>query len=119
MASDSLKHQEVTLHSVMTGSTISSTEATYNTYNGRKFSDYNLLIFVFGIGDTDFRGNIVINSGAWSTGRSFHFTGNHGSSLENRSSVDGTYVSDTSIKLKTGGSSAFTRVSCLGLKLTF
>lgn len=118
MAKDKIiRKPKLKAYSVITATVINATEATYSTYGGRKFSDYDLLVFNVGTSAIDIRGSLVLHTSDWFSGCTFHITSAHGASLGNVSSVDATYASDTSIKMRTGGANAFNYVWCLGYRV--
>lgn len=43
---------------------IDSIPRTYSTYNGRKFSDYNIIVFTFGVNENDIRTQIIASIGS-------------------------------------------------------
>ena len=99
---------------IIIGTNLTTTETIYNTYNSRKFSDYDLLIFTIGGSADDIRGTNVIQSWWWMNGRKILMAIMHGSSLENRCSVDITYNSDTSIKARVGNSGLINYLQVFG-----
>ena len=49
-------------YSLVTTSTLTGTETTFNTFNGRKFSDYDLYIFTFGESATYMRRTAIVTN---------------------------------------------------------
>lgn len=117
MATGAIHKPQLKTQSILTATTITSTETSYNTYSGRKFSDYDFFVFYMGTSATDIRGTIFLHKSDFdSSGDTWTITAAHGETLQNRSAVTGKWNSDTSVKLKTAGSNAFDRVWCLGFK---
>lgn len=104
-------------YSALTGTTLTTTETVHNTFNGRKFSDYDVLIFLVGGSASDFRNSVIIPSALWATDKSILFTVLHGVNSENKTSVSISYNSDTSIKASVGISGAVNILQILGGKL--
>ena len=94
---------------------ITSTLTPYNTYNGRKFSDYDLLIFICKAGRFDIRRTNVEHS--WFGEKYIDEAITHGANNANISNVVFNYDSDTSIKMRTGGSNGISLVDIVGIKI--
>jgi hypothetical protein len=74
---------------------------TFNTYSGRKISDYSLIVFCLKASSTDYRSvNILPKVSFDSTSESIILTSLHGSTSEKISNVQFRYVSDTQIEAK-------------------
>lgn len=106
------------MQSLVTDTTIdTSTTTLINTYNGRKFSDYDLILFICGGTSNDFRATTIIPSSSWILSRSVYLIANHGVNLENVSSVNFFYGSDTSVQVNAAGAKAFTHCQIIGIGL--
>ena len=99
---------------IIFGTNLTTTETIYNTYNSRKFSDYDLLIFTIGASTDDIRQTHVIQSWWWINGRKILMTVMHGGNLENKCSINITYNSDTSIKAFVGNSGVVNYLQVFG-----
>ena len=77
--------------------TAPTTQQVMNTYNNRKFSDYDLLIFMIGNGSVNIRNALVVPTDVFKSGDSVYIYA-HGSNQVVE--VDITYKSDTSINIK-------------------
>lgn len=118
----SLSDLHINPYSIITSQQVSTTEATYNTYDSRKFSDYDLLIFAFTNGTDDIRETKVYPAIEWTTGKQIVFQTLHGSSASSASaySVSGLvikYNSDTSVKASGGGANTIKNFRIFGVKL--
>lgn len=107
--------------SICTYTSISGHESgwLYSTYNGRKFSDYDIYVFFMNSSQTDIRGSIIATKSQFYTGSAqVVVVSNHGSSLKNRSGMifdrDG---NDTNVYVKATGSQAFKGFEIIGIKL--
>ena len=108
-------------YSIITLNTLTSTEQTFNTYGGRKFSDYDLYIFTFGSSDKNFRRTVVLTKSQWQSGANIDEGVLHGASTSTASSYDYcgivvNYNTDTSIKAKVFGSGSINKFSVIGIK---
>lgn len=108
--------------SIVNNETITSSETTYNTFNGRKFSDYSVLIFIMKYTDTDMRASITIPQNMWKSGAMLPLKALHGSTASGASTynVGGMtfiYNSDTKINMFTNGTNTFSVASVVGVKL--
>jgi len=117
-----LTNLHINPYSIITSQQVSTTEATYNTYDSRKFSDYDLLIFAFTNGTDDVRGTNVYPAIEWTSGKQIVFQALHGSSASSASSysVSGLiikYNSDTSVKASGGGANLINHFRIFGVKL--
>lgn len=96
--------------SLVVASNASTTSAQFSTYNGRKFSDYRLLVFVMYESKTAsavIRETVVIPSTMWTTGKSIYLVQNHGgTNLPNVSGIVISYNSDTSVNALANGAGA-------------
>ena len=104
--------------SLLTLKTATSTNTQQNTYNSRKFSDYNYLCFILRDSNTTgsaIRNSIVIPQTYWSSGQILYIYANHGVSAENVSGVKFEYVSDTAVKIVTIGAGGLTGIEIVGL----
>ena len=88
---------------------------SYNTYNGRKFSDYDLLIFNCEAGRYDIRRTTVEYN--WVSMSYVDEAIIHGANNSSISNVVFQYDSDTSIKMRTGGSNGISLVDIVGIKI--
>ena len=92
---------------------ITTSYATYSTYNNRKFSDYYLLVVSCDIGGTWRSNTALIERGAFSTGHNVAIYIHDGN---NTIEIDVKYKSDTSIEAKYSGTAQSTiMVHILGL----
>lgn len=108
-------------YSIITLDTLTSTEQTFNTYGGRKFSDYDLYIFAFGSSDKNFRRTVVLTKSQWQSGANIDEGVLHGANTSTASSYDYcgivvNYNTDTSIKAKVFGSGSINKFSVIGIK---
>lgn len=108
-------------YSIITLDTLTSTEQTFNTFGGRKFSDYDLYIFTFGSSDKNFRRTVVLTKSQWQSGANIDEGVLHGASTSTASSYDYcgivvNYNTDTSIKAKVFGSGSINKFSVIGIK---
>ena len=108
-------------YSIVTLDTLTSTEQTFNTYGGRKFSDYDLYIFAFGSSDKNFRRTVVLTKSQWQSGANIDEGVLHGASTSTASSYDYcgivvNYNTDTSIKAKVFGSGSINKFAVIGIK---
>lgn len=121
-ADQAAKSPKIIWYSLITGATLTTSDATYNTYNGRKFSDYDVILFVFGVDDTDTRGTAIINQPFWTSGKQIVESILHGSAASSASSysvgtISTKYQSDTSITARCTGSGVIKRLQVLGGKI--
>lgn len=119
LADQELKRQTITWYSLITGTTLTASDSTYNTYAGRKFSDYDVILFIFGVDDTDTRRTAIINQPFWSSGHQIAESILHGSASSSASAYSvGTiavkYRNDTSITARYTGSGTIKRLQVLG-----
>ena len=117
-----LTNLHINPYSLITSQQVSTTEATYNTYDSRKFSDYDLLVFAFTNGTDDIRDSKVYPAIEWTSGKQIVFQTLHGSSASSASSynVSGLvikYNSDTSVKASGGGANVINNFRIFGVKL--
>lgn len=108
-------------YSLILGQKGTTTLTSYSTYNNRKFSDYDLLIFRIGV-NGDIRDEITLSKNTFVNGYPIIFTTLHGSSSStttgwNVSSATITYISDTSYSIKLSGSATLDTINCEGIKL--
>ena len=102
---------------------VSSTGTTYNTYNNRKISDYNLILIKLydnANDDSVCRATMLVAANEFVNGKGFYLYGFHGSTDAAASaySVCILFVwpqSDTSIGMNVGGSAMLTGVAIEGL----
>ena len=116
MASGNISSHRPIIQSVVTLSNVATSATTINTYNGRKFSDYDLLIFVAESTGNDYRSTGIITSSMWSSSKSIFCTSAHGASLENTSGIAVYYGSDTSCTAVATGNAAYTKLEVIGLR---
>ena len=110
------------MHSITLDIALTTTSTDYNTYNSRKFSDYDLIIFRFGASTTDTRQTVVIPQSIWKSGQVINMGALHGSSAStpssySYSSVNITYKSDTSLTALASGSAMLNTLFVYGVKL--
>ena len=108
-------------YSIMTDTTLTSTETTYNTYSSRKFSDYTLIIFKMGSSSSDVRRTVVLPTSLWNSGKTINENVLHGATASSVSSYSVTpitikYNGDTSIKANVGGAGAINHLEIIGIK---
>lgn len=113
------KKPKLIWYSLLTDTTLTANYATYNTYGGRKISDYDVLLFIFGVDIGDMRGTAVVNKSNWGSGKIITNNILHGSTSSSASafSVGGItvqYKNDTSFSAKYGGSGAIKHLQILG-----
>ena len=92
--------------SLILGENATSSAVVYNTYNGRKFSDYSQLLFILYTSKTDkaiIRDSVIIPTGIWISGKTVQLIQLHGAQLGNISGVGIDYNSDTSVSAYTLG----------------
>ena len=96
--------------------TYPSTGGTYDTYNGRKFSDYAILIFIPGANGMDSRNSMSVNAGRFcGTNGKAIMSILHDQNLSAKSSVIVEYVSDTRFKVTFDGAKSITNLSIIGV----
>ena len=122
IADEIVKKDKIIWYSLLTGRNLTTADTQQNTYGGRKISDYDVLLFIFGVNDSDIRRTAMINTGFWISGRQIVESVLHGSSASSASSYNvGTitvsYKSDTAFMAKCGGSGTIKRLSILGGKI--
>ena len=108
-------------YSIMTDTTLTSTETTYNTYSSRKFSDYTLIIFKMGSSSSDVRRTVVVPTSLWNSGKTINESVIHGATTSSASSYSVTpitikYNNDTSIKASVSGAGAINHLEIIGIK---
>ena len=108
-------------YSLVTTSTLTGTETTFNTFSGRKFSDYDLYIFTFGESATYMRRTAIVTKSQWVSGASvsegvLHGSGSASASAYSYCGMVISYNSDTSVKGKVLGSEAIDKFSIIGIK---
>ena len=101
-------------YSLIISQTVTTTETTYNTYNGRKISDYRYLIFQIGVTNSIRATDIVVRSTYVAQG-TIIVSSPHGSGYSQISAVAFKYNSDTSFKIKTDGVGALNVVEVFGI----
>ena len=107
--------------SLVTTSTLTGTETTFNTFSGRKFSDYDLYIFTFGESVTYMRRTALVTKSQWVSGASvsegvLHGSGSSSASAYSYCGMVISYNNDTSVKGKVLGSEAIDKFSIIGIK---
>lgn len=106
------------IHSVLTNTVIDASERTYNTYNGRKFSDYDLIIFSIGAAQTDFRQQAIIPKSVFVSGvAQIYVSANSGEGGNVFNQVSFQYASDTSVKIKTNSAGILRHTQIWGIRL--
>lgn len=108
---------KITSYSAMLRKELTSTSTTYTTYNGRKFSDYDLLIFRIGASATNTRRTVILPSVVWTSGAAINEGIMHGSGLNNKCSVVINYRDDTSVTAYVGDSGAINHIEIYGSKI--
>ena len=108
-------------YSLVTTSTLTGTDTTFNTFGGRKFSDYDLYIFTFGDSATYMRRTAVVTKSQWVSGASvsegvLHGSGSSSASAYSYCGMVISYNSDTSVKGRVLGSEAIDKFSVIGIK---
>lgn len=108
-------------YSIMTDTTLNSTETTYNTYSSRKFSDYTIIVFKMGSSSADVRRTVVLPTSLWNSGKTINESVLHGATASTASSYSVTpitikYNNDTSIKANVGGAEAINHIEIIGIK---
>lgn len=101
--------------------TISKTSSTYNLLSGKKFSDYDLLVFVVGANSTNIRRTVVVPSDQWKAGATINENMLHASEATTASSYtvsicNCTYVSDTALTMVAAAQGAINLVRIYGVK---
>lgn len=104
-------------YSVLTSTTLTTTDTVYNTFNGRKFSDYDVLIFTVGNTGDDIRNSIIIPTSIWVSNRRLVFTVFHGEGSVDKTNFTIAYNSDTSIKAYNGLSATIKILNIYGGKI--
>ena len=100
--------------SLILGGDATSTTQSFSTYNGRKFSDYRMLVFYLYNSNSDksqIRNCIMLPRSAWTSGKNLFLLQNHGVNMANISGIMFTYDSDTSIKAVLQGNGSLTGFS--------
>lgn len=110
------------IQSITLGIALTTTATDYNTYNSRKFSDYDLIIIRFGASETDTRQTVVLPQSIWRSGQEVNMGALHGSNVAtpssySYSSVNVKYKSDTSITAIASGSAVLNTLFVYGIKL--
>lgn len=105
------------IRSLIANVTASATETTFTTYNNRKISDYDFLIFQLKASLSDIRGSIIESVDGFSNGYKLRTTVTHDTNDSKISGVIFRYVSDTSIAIKLDNAAALTLVNVYGVKL--
>lgn len=108
-------------YSLVTTSTLTGTDTTFNTFSGRKFSDYDLYIFTFGESATYMRRTAIVTKSQWVSGASvsegvLHGSGSASASAYSYCGMVISYNSDTSVKGRVLGSEAIDKFSIIGIK---
>ena len=109
-------------HSLILGSTATTTSTVYNTYNGRKFSDYDIIVFLYGTSQNDIRDTRIMYQTMWSSGvtvRSFilHGSTSASASASQVSTTNVTYRDDTSVTASVGNSGLVNYFTIIGLRI--
>lgn len=121
---DEINAKGLAYRSLLTINAISTTSATYNTYGGRKFSDYDILVFILNsdVYGNDYRETKVLPAGMFAqTGKKITMQVLHGAVSGNAgdyavSSMTVEYNSDTSIKAIAGGRAIVNLLQIIGIK---
>ena len=108
-------------YSLVTTDTLTGTETTFNTFSGRKFSDYDLYIFTFGDSATYMRRTAIVTKSQWISGASvsegvLHGSGSSSASAYSYCGIVISYNNDTSVKGKVLGSESINKFSIIGIK---
>ena len=101
---------------------ITTTSTQYNTYNSRKFSDYDLIIFKMGSSENDIRQTVILPQSVWSSGKTITMGALHGASASTPSSysysnLSISYYSDTGYTALVSGSGTLNNLIIWGVKL--
>lgn len=104
-------------YSIILGASLTTTDTVYNTFNGRKFSDYDVLIFTVGNTENDIRNSIILPTSIWATNRSLMFTVFHGEGSADKTNFTIAYNSDTSVKAYNGLSATIKTLNIYGGKM--
>ena len=105
--------------SLITSQNASGTSETFNTYDGRKFSDHRLIVFALYTSATDrslIRNTMFIPGYMWESGKSIQLIQNHGTNLSSVSGIQFTYASDTSLRAFTLGAGLLTGFEVIGYR---
>ena len=100
--------------------TTAATAQSFSTYNDRKFSDYDLLLFVGSNSYTlkDLRATSVIYPGAFAqNGNWIGLLCFHGATFNDKSGLTITYTSETSVTAYMSGSSALCYFTIIGVEI--
>ena len=102
--------------------TLTTTSTTFDTYNSRKFSDYDLIIFKMGSSENDIRQTVVLPQTVWVSGKTINMGALHGASVStpssySYSSVNIQYYSDTKYTAIASGSATLNNLIIWGVKL--
>ena len=117
----SLAGKNIIVESIVTNQTATTTETTFNTYNGRKFSDYKLFILRVKTSNTNFRDTRINGTSSYTSGFESVINTLHGSDSATITSYSVNsmvfkYGSDTSIKVKLQGSCSLSYFDVLGVR---
>ena len=105
------------LYTLIANVTVSATETTYTTYNNRKFSDYDFLIFQLKASLIDIRATSMESSNGFVDGYKIRMTCTHDTNDSKITGVNFKYVSDTSMSIKLDNAAALPLVNVYGVKL--
>lgn len=118
----SLAQLKMKAYTLINLETTSTTEATFNTYSSRKFSDYDLLSFQIMNANGDVRNTVVLPKSVWTSGWNIYLNCLHGSTASSASnySVSGItvkYNNDTSVKAQATGAAVVKMLMVYGYKI--
>lgn len=113
-----LKVESLVLNTMIT----TTSDSTVNTYNSRKISDYDILIFHQIYENGDIRNTATIPVSVWKSGYSINMISLHGSSSASASDFRASglvisYNSDTAFSARYYGSGGIRTIAIYGVKL--
>lgn len=119
----SLSNLHLQYDTLLNNQDTTTTETSYSLSSGKKFSDYQILIFEQRYDVSDTRYSMMVQGIGWVTGRVLYLNCLHGStaasaSTYNVSGITVKYNSDTSFKAQATGAAGVKKVSVFGIKLS-
>lgn len=104
------------LYSLLLGRNINGDSETVSTYNGRKISNYNLLIFIlrYNLNDALMRDSMIVEQSSFGI---VTLAAHHGDGLRYLSTMTVAKTSDTSFTVTKGGEKGLNSIEILGVKL--
>lgn len=118
-ALNSKVNQLVAPYSLVLPTNANDTLTAINTYDGRKFSDHRLIVFVLYNSASDrsmIRNIAFIPAHLWESGKTFYLIQNHGVNLGSVSGIQFSYTSDTSVRVMTLGAGLLTGFEVIGYR---